>query len=189
MKRTGNLLLLTAALAILMGHAFAQTASVKKLSEDRASANLAQEIHHQILVLPFYSVFDFITFTLDGSKVTLKGYVLRHTLKDHAEAAVKSIEGVDTVIDQIEILPALASDDDLRRAIYRTLYEDSTLAHYAVQNVPPLHIIVKNGSVSLEGYADSLADKNLAASLASSTANVHSLKNNLVVHAREGAAQ
>ena len=189
MRRTTTLLTISALMAISGGHALAQTASTKSPSEDKTLANLPREIHHQILVLPFYSVFDFITFTIDGSKVTLRGYVLRHTLKDHAEAAVKSIDGVDSVVNQIEILPTLASDDDIRRAVYRMLYEDSALAHYAVQNVPPLHIIVKNGSVSLEGSTESLADKNLAASLASSAANVHSLKNNLVVQAKERTAQ
>jgi hyperosmotically inducible periplasmic protein len=169
----------------------AQTAPANKppKSEDKFPSSLSREIHHQILVLPFYSVFDSISFTLQGNRVTLTGQVLRHSLKENAEAAVKSIEGVDIVVDQIEILPSSPSDDDLRRAVYRALYEDPALAHYAIQNVPPVHIIVKNGGVALEGSVDSASDKNLAATRAGSVANVLSVKNNLVVHPKDSAAE
>jgi hyperosmotically inducible periplasmic protein len=169
----------------------AQTTPANKSpkSEDKFPSNLSREIHHQILLLPFYSVFDSITFTLQGNKVTLAGQVLRHSLKENAEAAVKSIEGVDIVVDQIEVLPSSPSDDDLRSAVYRALYEDTALAHYAIQNVPPVHIIVKNGGVALEGSVDSLSDKNLAATRAGSVANVLSVKNNLVVHPKDSAAE
>jgi osmotically-inducible protein OsmY len=158
-------------------------------TEDKAPNTLSREIHHQILVLPFYSVFDSISFTLQGNNVTLTGQVLRHKLKDHAEASVKSIEGVGVVVNQIEILPVSPSDDDLRRAVYHALYEDSTLARYAIQTVPPIHIIVKNGGVSLEGIVDSLSDKNLAATRAGSAANGLSIRNNLVVHPQDSAAE
>jgi hyperosmotically inducible protein len=158
-------------------------------SAEKATPALSREIHRQILLLPFYSVFDFIDFTLEGKKVILTGQVLRRTLKENAEAAVKSIEGVDSVVNQIEILPTSPSDDDVRTAVYRALYEDSALAHYAVQNVPPLHIIVNNGNVVLVGSVDSLSDKNLAGYRAGSVANVHGVKNNLVVHAKESGAE
>lgn len=145
--------------------------------------SLSREIHHQLLVLPFYSVFDSINFTLDGHKVTLTGRVLRRALKEHAEASVKSIEGVAAVVNQIEVLPISPSDDDLRDAVYRALYEDPVLARYAIQNIPPVHIIVKNGAVALEGSVDTLSDKNLATAKAGSVANVASVKNDLLVHA------
>lgn len=169
----------------------AQTSPSKKSPkpQEKPASTLAREIHHQLAVLPFYSAFDFITFTLDGNKVTLTGQVLRHTLKDSAEAAVKELEGVDIVVNQIEVLPSSPSDDDLRRAIYRALYEDSTLARYAIQNVPPIHVIVKNGAVTLEGSVESLADKNLSSSRAGSVPLVSRVKNNLVVHSRESAAE
>jgi BON domain-containing protein len=156
---------------------------------DNAATSLSREIHHQILVLPFYSVFDSINFTLEGHKVTLTGQVLRRTLKENAEGAVKSIEGVNAVVNQIEVLPTSPADDDTRRAVYRALYEDSTLQRYAVQNVPPVHIIVKNGGVTLEGSVDSAADKNLAGARAGSVPNTSGVKNNLVVHAKETASQ
>lgn len=158
-------------------------------AEEIHPPSLSQEIHHQILVLPFYSVFDSIAFTLDGSKVTLIGQVVRPTLKEHAEAAVKSIEGVSVVINRIEVLPVSPADDDLRRAAYRSLYEDSTLALYAVQTVPSIHILVKNGNVTLEGSVNSVSDKTLAGVRAGAAANVLSVKNNLLVLPKGSAAE
>jgi hyperosmotically inducible protein len=169
----------------------AQTASTKKPSkpEEKYPSSLSREIHHQLIVLPFYSVFDSIAFTIDGKKVTLTGQVVRHTLKEHAEAAIKSIEGVESVVNRIEILPTSPADDDLRRAVYRAVYEDPTLARYAVPPIPSVHIIVKNGNVALEGSINSDADKNLAASRAGGVANVLSVKNNLVVQPKGSAAE
>jgi hyperosmotically inducible periplasmic protein len=170
------------------GLAQAPTAKPPK-ADDAYPTALSREIHHQLLVLPFYSVFDSISFALEGGKVTLTGKVVRRALKEHAEAAVKTIEGVTVVVNQIEVLPPSASDDDLRDAVYRSIYEDPTLARYAIQNIPPIHIIVENGSVTLEGSVDSAPDKKLAATRAGSGSNVHSVKNNLIVHAKESAAK
>lgn len=183
------LLALLAAFAAPSVLAQATPAAKSPKSEEKIAPSLAREIHHQLLLLPFYSVFDSISFSLEGSKVTLAGQVLRHNLREHAEAAVKSIEGVGLVVNQIEILPVSPSDDDLRRAVYRALYEDPVLARYAIQNVPEIHIIVKNSNVTLEGTVDSLSDKNLAANRASSAANVSSVKNDLVVHTKENPAE
>ena len=150
---------------------------------------LSREIHHQLQVLPFYSVFDNIAFTINGTMVTLTGQVLRPTLKGNAEAVVKSLEGVTVVVNHIELLPASPSDDELRRGIYRAIYENSTLARYAVQTLPSIHIIVRNGNVTLEGNVESLADSTLAATRASGVANLQSFKNNLVVLPRASARQ
>jgi len=158
-------------------------------AQDKYPSTLSREIHHQILMLPFFSVFDSISCTIDGSRVTLTGQVVRRTLRDHAAAAVQSIEGVDTVVNHIEVLPVSPADDDLRRAVYRAIYEDSTLARYAVQSVPQIHIIVKNAAVSLEGSTNSELDKTLAAQRAGSVANVLSVKNNLVVQPKGSAAE
>jgi hyperosmotically inducible periplasmic protein len=171
--------------------AVAQTTRGKDAAKppESVSTSLSREIHHQILVLPFYSVFDSIDFTLDGHKVILTGQVLRRGLRESAEGAVKSVEGVDTVVNQIEVLPTSATDDDLRRAVYRALYEDSTLERYATQNVPPVHIIVKNGIVALEGSVESVSDKNLAGARASAVPNVAGIKNDLAVHPKGSTAE
>jgi hyperosmotically inducible protein len=146
---------------------------------------LAHEIRHQLQVVPYYSVFDYITFTLEGGKVTLTGHVVRPTLRNDAEAEVKSIEGVTSVNNLIEVLPRSAADDDLRRAVYRAIFEDAELQRYAISEVPAIHIILKGGSVTLEGVVGSESEKNLATTRAGKVTGVSSLKNNLAVHLKE----
>ena len=146
---------------------------------------LAREVRHQLSVLPFVSVFDHIAFTLNGNNVTLTGQVVRHTLKTEAQAAVKSIEGVGSVVNQIEELPASAGDDELRRAMYRAIYEDPVLSRYAVDELPSIHIIVKNGNIALEGQVESEADKSRATARAGFVANVSGVRNKLFVGLKE----
>jgi len=160
-------------------------AAKNQSGSEKNGEGLARELRHQLSVLPYVSVFDHITFTLNGNNVTLTGQVVRHTLKAEAEAAVKSIEGVGAVVNQIEELPASAGDDDLRRAVYRAIYEDAVLSRYAVDELPSIHIIVKNGSVALEGQVESEADKNRALVRAGVVANVSGVKNNLIVRPKE----
>jgi BON domain-containing protein len=149
--------------------------------EPKAQQNMVKEIRHQLVLLPYYSVFDNLLFRLDGSKVILMGQVVRPTLKSDAEAAVKSVEGVSSVQNDIEVLPNSPMDDQLRRAVYRAIYSEPGLSRYALSAVPSIHIIVKNGNVSLEGVADNDTDKNLAGLRANGVPNVFSVKNNLVV--------
>jgi osmotically-inducible protein OsmY len=154
----------------------------------REEPQLSHEIRHQLLVLPYYSVFDYIAFTLDGDKVTLTGYVLRPTLRANAEAAVKSLEGVSSVKNLIEVLPKSPTDDDSRRAVYRSVFEDSTLQRYAAQEVPLIHIILRNGDVTLEGAVATDAEKNLASARASGVSGVSTVKNNLAVRPKNTPA-
>ena len=183
----GGVLLCLAAGATLAG---AQTSGTRPIGAGvKDLSPLAREVHHQLLTLPFYSVFDNIGFSLEGNKVTLYGQVLRWSLKKNAEAEIKSIEGIDVVVDRIEVLPALASDDELRRSVYRSIFEDATLSRYAVEAVPSIHIIVKNGDVALEGTVGSAADKNLATARTNTLANVRSVRNNLVVQAKAGGGE
>jgi hyperosmotically inducible protein len=158
-------------------------------AENKAEELLAREVRHQLQVLPFYSVFDNIAFTIDGNKLTLRGQVVRPTLRAAAEGAVKSIEGVGRVVNEIEVLPQSTWDDELRRAIYRAIFEDAVLQKYAVQSLPSIHIIVKNGNVALEGSVDSVEDKIRAASRVNGVANVAGLKDNLVVRSKQSGSQ
>jgi hyperosmotically inducible protein len=158
-------------------------------TEERSPATVSREIRHQLLVLPYYSVFDFLSFTLDGATVTLSGQVVRPNLKAQAEAAVKSLEGVNKVINQIEVLPASAADDELRRAVYRAIYEDAALERYAVQPVPSIRIIVNSGRVALEGFVNSASDKNLTALRVNGVPEVLVLRNNLVVSPKGSAPE
>ena len=149
--------------------------------EPVARQNLIKEVRHQLLLLPYYSVFDNLSYRIDGDTVTLDGQVVRPTLKSDAESAVKSIEGVEEVVNNIEVLPVSPMDDQLRRAVYRALYGDPALSRYAYSSVASIHIIVKNGNVALEGVVDNESDKNLAGLRANQVPNVFSVKNNLTV--------
>jgi len=143
--------------------------------------NLVREVRHQLLLLPYYSVFDNLLFKVDRDRVTLMGQVVRPTLKSDAENVVKGLEGVRQVNNQIEVLPVSPMDDQLRRAVYRAVYGDTVLSKYGWSALPSIHLIVKNGHVALEGAVDSEGDKNLANIRASSVPNVFSVANNLTV--------
>jgi len=147
--------------------------------------SLAHDVRHQLLVLPYYSVFDYITFSLEGGKVTLIGQVVRPTLRADAEAAVRSIEGVTMVNDLIEVLPKSPADDELRRGIYRAIFEDVVLQRYAVSDVPAIHILVKEGKVTLMGAVASEGDKSLAAARAAGIAGAATVKNNLTLRSKD----
>jgi hyperosmotically inducible protein len=149
------------------------------LAEDR----LTREIRHVLLMLPYYGVFDNLAYHTDGGTVTLIGQVTRPTLKKDAENVVRKVEGVDRVVNDIEVLPVSPEDDRIRMAVYRAIYGDTTLSRYAVQAVPPIHIIVENGKVTLEGVVASEADKNMPALRASGVSGVFSVNNNLRVGA------
>ncbi len=144
-------------------------------------ARIAQEVRHELVLLPYYSVFDHLAFRVDGDKVTLLGQVTRPTLKSDAEARVKKIEAVSSVDNQIEVLPLSPNDDRLRLALFRAIYSAPPLQRYSLQAVPPIHIIVKNGHVTLEGIVDSEADKNLAGIQANGVPGAFSVTNNLRV--------
>src|SRR5579872_3431102 len=128
----------------------------------RGDARIAQEVRHELVMLPYYGIFDNLSYQVNGSTVTLAGQVTRPTLKSDAENVVKRIEGVDRVINNIEVLPLSPDDDRIRMATYRALYGDPALNRYAIQAVPPIHIIVRNGHVTLEGVVATESEKNIA---------------------------
>jgi len=132
-------------------------------------------------MLPFFGVFDNIAYKVDGYNVTLVGQVTRPTLKSDAENAVKRIEGVEHVDNQIEVLPPSPMDDGLRLAVFRAIYGYPPLEKYALGVQKPIRIIVKNGHVTLEGVVDSVEDKNLVNIRANSVPGVFSVTNNLQV--------
>src|SRR5215510_7437821 len=160
-------------------------AGAQQRNEKKMQENLTKEVRHQLLLLPYYSVFDNLMFKVDGEKVTLLGQVVRPTLKSDAEAAVKGIEAVASVDNQIEVLPVSPMDDQLRRSVYRAIYGDTALSKYGWSALPTIHIIVKNGHVALEGVVDSESDKNLANLRANGVPNVFSVSNNLSVSSNE----
>ncbi len=141
-----------------------------------------KEVHHELVLLPYYGVFDNLAYKVDpDGTVTLLGQVVRPTLKSDAEGAIKHIEGVEKVVNQIEVLPLSPNDDRIRRGIYRAIYGDEALSQYALQAVPPIHIIVKNGNVTLVGAVGSQLDKTLAGTRSNSVPGAFSVTNDLVV--------
>jgi hyperosmotically inducible protein len=150
---------------------------------DRGTQRIEREVRHELVMLPYYGVFDNLAYKVDGATVTLMGQVTRPTLKSDAENVVKKIEGVERVVNNIEVLPLSPNDDKIRMAVYRAIYGDTALNRYGLQAVPPIHIIVNNGKVTLEGVVANEGDKNIANLRANGVPGVFGVTNNLRVQA------
>jgi osmotically-inducible protein OsmY len=150
-----------------------------KREPSQAELQLAKLVREELEMLPNYSVFDYLFFQVDGRAVELLGQVSRSVLKSDAEGAIKKLEGVEEVINHVEVLPISPIDVSIRRSVYRAIYQHPTLSRYAMQAVPPIHIIVKDGKVFLEGVLANESDKNIADIQAHSVSEVSSVANNL----------
>jgi hyperosmotically inducible protein len=203
-------LLLAAALIfnVTAQAAIAQAAPTPTWSQED-TLRIVNEVQKKLAGLPTYSVFDWITFGVQGRTIILKGYASRPILKSDAENAVKRIKGVENVINEIEVLPNSPNDDRIRAAVYNRIYTQPTLAKYnanqgslaralgpggpsvalmagGITNDPPIgfhaiHIIVKNGNVALYGVVNNEMDKTIAGMQANSTPGVFSVDNDLIV--------
>lgn len=170
----------TMALALVMG----LTATVSGLAEtsERAMDRMQEKIRKELVTLPFYSVFDNFQYSISGNgEVTLLGQVYRPTLKKSAERVVERIEGVTKVTNNIEVLPNSPADDRIRLATYRAIYGNTTLQNMAIRAVPPIHIIVKNGNVTLEGVVNTKLESQVAETQARGVSGSFSVTNNLRV--------
>ena len=150
-------------------------------SGDTAQNRLTKEVRHELVMLPYYGVFDNLAYKVEGGKVTLFGQVTRPTLKSDAEGVVKRIEGVESVDNRIQVLPLSPNDDRIRLAVYRAIYSRPGLDRYGLMAVPSIHILVANGNVTLEGVVANQGDKNLANISANGVSGVFSVVNNLSV--------
>lgn len=192
--------------------AIAQTEPAPTWSQED-TLRIVNEVQKKLAGLTTYSVFDWITFAVQGKTIVLKGYASRPILKSDAENAVKRIKGVENVINEIEVLPNSPNDDRIRAAVYNRIYTQPTLAKYnanqgslaralgpggrsvalmagGITNDPPIgfhaiHIIVKNGNVALYGVVNNDMDKTIAGMQANSAPGVFSVENDLIV---QGAA-
>jgi len=142
---------------------------------------LKREVRHELVLLPWLSVFDNLEYSVNGYQVILKGQVVRPSTKSDAEAAVKKIEGVESVDNEIEVLPVSTMDDQTRIAEYHAIYSQPMLEKYSQGTVQSIHIVVKNGHVTLEGTVMNESDKNVAGIQANGVPNVFSVTNNLRV--------
>ena len=175
-----RLLILFASLLALVTLGTAQDAQRAQTSA-KSQERIIKEVRHELLMLPYFGVFDYIAFKVDGSNVTLLGQVVRPVLKSDAENAVKHIEGVERVDNQIEVLPPSSMDGGLRIQLFRAIYQYAALQKYELGVQKPIRIVVKNGRVTLEGAVDSEADKNLAGLRANGVSGIFSVTNNLQV--------
>ena len=183
----GSFLSVIFTLLIILGLGIPVSAATRSNSQqaphDPAAyqAWLTKEVRHELVMLPYLSVFDNLEYKVEGTKVTLLGQVVRPTLKSDADNVVKRLEGVTSVDDQIEVLPLSPNDDHIRRDEYRAIYGFSDLYRYAMGALPSIHIIVKNGNVFLEGAVDTQSDKDVVGVRANTVPGVFSVKNNLSV--------
>lgn len=162
------------------------TGALHQKSIDR----IYKEVHHELVMLPFYGVFDNLAYKVDpDGTVTLLGQVSRPVLKSDAENVVKRIEGVEKVVNNIEVLPTSPNDDRIRRAAYRAIYGNDVLSQYQMRAVPPIHIIVNGGKITLEGVVARQMDKQIAGMQANGVHGAFSVTNNLVVEEQEKDAK
>ncbi len=146
--------------------------------EDRLSWN----IYRELITLPYYGVFDHLKFEIaPGGVVTLRGAVRRPTLKGDAEARLKGIEGIEEIRNEIEVLPASPHDDRIRMQAFRAIYRHDGLERYGLSAVPPIHIIVRNGHVTLEGVVDRRMDAQIAEMQVRQVPGTFTITNNLQV--------
>jgi hyperosmotically inducible protein len=154
-------------------------------SKSASPKPLAEQVRHELVTLPFFNVFDSLSYEINGNDVTLYGKVTRPTLRSSAENVVKRIPGVATVHNAIEVLPLSPFDDRLRLALYRSIYSNSVLSRYAMGAIPQIHIIVNNGNVTLEGVVANEMDRNVAFLRANGVHGVFSVENRLRVAGKE----
>jgi hyperosmotically inducible periplasmic protein len=143
---------------------------------------LARRVQHELLMLPYYTIFDDLALRVDDTTVTLLGAVTNPVLKSDAENVTKKVEGVTNVVNDIKVLPVSPMDSQIRRAELRAIYGDPQIGDiYGHQALPPIHIVVENGRVTLEGIVNSETDKSLINIRANQVPNVFQVTNNLIV--------
>ncbi len=172
---------LTVAMASVI---FAVPALMKASLPDKIvvpQASLEKAVRHELVMLPYYNIFDNLTFQVNGGQVILSGQVSRPTLRSDAENVVKHLEGVQSVTNNIEVLPLSPMDNRIRIATYRSIYGFPSMQRYAMGAVPSIHIIVKNGNVTLTGVVANEGDRNIANIRANGVSGVFSVTNDLRV--------
>lgn len=178
--------ILALVLAILMSTTPAGAARIRgllTLSQKESPGFIAQEVRHRLVTLPYYNLFDWLEGEVSSDGVvTLRGQVVKPVTRSDAESSLRGIEGVQKVVNDIEVLPLSRNDDRLRIGIYRALFNSaSPLFRYATQAVPPIHIIVKNGRATLKGVVATAQDSQIAYIKARGVPGLFEVKNELIV--------
>lgn len=163
------------------------TNSASPSSKGPAETQLAKQVRSKLVRLPYYGVFDNLAYSIDGSRVTLHGQVVRASTRNDAERSVARIEGVTQVVNNIQLLPLSSFDDRIRVTTYRAVQRSGGLFRYFMGANPSLHIVVNRGHVTLEGVVSNKMDKQLAYMAASGVPGVFSVTNNLQVEGENEA--
>jgi hyperosmotically inducible periplasmic protein len=147
----------------------------------RLQSMLAAAVRHELLTLPYYDVFDWLEAEiLSDGRVVLRGEVVRPTTSDDAENRVRRIETVSGVVNEIKVLSVSPRDSELRIALYRAIYDwNSPLFRYAMRAMPPIHIIVENGRVTLKGAVATQLESQLASNAANHVSGIFEVRNEL----------
>lgn len=167
--------------ALMIAFTLSALAQKSPQPPSKFTQRVQKQVSHEILMLPQYGVFDVIGFKVQGYTVTLFGHVVNPTLKSDAEHAIRKIEGVEKVNNQIDVLPVSFNDDRLRRQLFQAIYGYGPLQRYGVGSNRPIHIVVDRGHVTLEGVVDSTGDRNIVNIRANGVPGVFSVTNHLQV--------
>ena len=166
---------------VLAGALLLSPAMVQASSGSRPPKTVEEQVRHEILMLPYYSVFDNLSYEVNGTEVVLSGQVTWPVLRSDAEGAVRSVPGVTRVVNHIEVLPLSPYDNAIRRAELHAIYSHDGLYRYGMGTQPSIRIIVRNGSVTLEGVVNTETDRNMVGLFANQVPGVFSVTNNLRV--------
>lgn len=179
MKYLRNFLIFTIAIIGLSSiSVFAQTNAFGKNSNQ----GIERQVFKEILSLPYYGVFDSISFKVDNGVVHLYGSVVQPTTKSQAQRYVEDINGVTDVINNIEVLPLSNFDNQIRYSVVREFdRRGGNIYRYLQGTNPSMRVIVKNGHITLVGYVSNQSDSNLARILANGISGVFSVTNNLII--------
>jgi hyperosmotically inducible protein len=154
------------ALLLAAGLAFAGTNPNTAVPQNDEA--IAKHVRHEILMYPYYGIFDNVNYRVSNGAVELTGAVTEPWKKDALGKSVQKVPGVTSLTNSLEVLPLSPVDNQLRRQLARAIYSDPSLSRYAIQAIPPIHIIVDNGHVSLEGVVNNELEKQVAGMRASS---------------------
>jgi hyperosmotically inducible protein len=165
---------MTLAMALVLGASAALAAPAQ-------SPRVQERVRKQLVTLPYYGVFDNLAFKMEGDTITLYGQVTRPSTRKDAERRVAKIEGIERVVNNIEVLPLSTFDDNLRARAYRAIFRSGSLYRYAMGANPSIHIIVNRGHITLEGVVSSKMDSQLAYMAANQVPGAFSVTNNLRV--------
>jgi hyperosmotically inducible protein len=147
---------------------------------------LQEKVRHELAMMPYISEFDFISFNLAGPTVILTGWTVRQTNRSTAEGVVKNLEGVEKVVNNIDVLPLGSFDMQIRAGVRAALQR--MLSRYFWGNGSDIKIVVKNGQVILLGMVATKADSDKAFIQANGVSGVFKVFNLLQVRGTEKGA-